>query len=174
MDLERCCTTFHRISIFCGLRNGNLAQCVHVDGAFPITGLKKKGSVGRGGDDPFSFFSYCMMKACLVVSGFSLKTRTTVEDVRFFRDDVQQTVRVFDTMGNPSATTQRCHPWEEMADDVLDARFPFFIFLSTCTCVCECLIMTEKRRGNASLPLMSVVNPLPIFSLVLARPLPLE
>ena len=26
------------------------------------------------------------------------------------------------------------------------------------TRVCECLIMTEKRRGNASLPLMSVVN----------------
>ncbi len=118
----------------------------------------KKGSVGR--------WRVFTVKACLVVSGFFVFC--------FFTKGPHRRREIFpwwsSTVGpclirweiHP-LLRRRCHPWEEMAvdDDVLDARGFIFSLIYVYTCVCECLIMTEKRRGNASLPLMSVVNPPP-------------
>lgn len=78
---------------------------------------------------------------------------------------------VLNTMGNPSAYNQTPPRGKGWPTSLMPFYFYYYYIFSFYMRVCECLIMTEKRRGNASLPLMSVVkSPLPLLLYFRSKP----
>jgi len=90
-------------------------------------------------------------------SGFRFFSQArTTDDVRFFRDDVDRPCLIrWEIHPLLRGDATRGKRWPSTTSLTLGFFPPSPIYVR----VCECLIMTEKRRGNASLPLVSAVNP---------------